>query len=53
MTPGSVMTGDKDKGYVPLEAEQKYAVAALDFAAHGNEGYGAFTEGKVLMDEEV
>ena len=43
----SVMTGDASSGYVPLVGDKKYSVSALGFAAKGNEGYKAFTEGVV------
>jgi hypothetical protein len=57
---GTVMVATKlgDPGsdtnpYVPIDPEAKYSVGALDFAAKGNEGFTAFLDGKVLMDEEV
>ena len=60
VTEGSVMTacgryqpGTEQNPYVPLDLEKKYSVGALDFAAKGNEGFTAFLEGTVLMDEEV
>lgn len=44
---------EQNSEFVPLQPDKKYSVAALDFAAKGNEGFTAFTEGKVLWDEEV
>ena len=39
-------------GGEPIKLEGFYKVAALDFAAKGLEGYGAFLTGTVVMDEE-
>jgi hypothetical protein len=45
--------GSDSNPYVPIDLEARYSVGALDFAAKGNEGFTAFLDGKVLMDEEV
>jgi 5'-nucleotidase len=45
--------GTDSNPYVPIDPEARYSVGALDFAAKGNEGFTAFLDGKVLMDEEV
>jgi|EP01047_Picozoa_sp_COSAG01_P039679 5'-nucleotidase len=49
----SVMIGDHLTKFEPLDLEKKYSVAALDFAAKGNEGFTMLAQGKVLWDEEV